>query len=114
MVLAMIIAFYLIVGMFLEPVSITFITLPTLFPLINSVGYDLIWFGIIYTITMEIAVLTPPVGLNLYVIQGLAPKDIDLKDVILGALPFIAALAILICLLLIFPQMALYLPELAG
>lgn len=114
MVLAMVIAFYLIVGMFLEPVSITFITLPTLFPLISSVGYDLIWFGIIYTITMEIAVLTPPVGLNLYVIQGLAPKDIDLKDVILGALPFIAALAILIILLLMVPQIALYLPGLAS
>ncbi|WP_108816644.1 TRAP transporter large permease [Loktanella sp. Alg231-35] len=114
MVLAMVIAFYLIVGMFLEPVSITFITLPTLFPLIDSVGYDLIWFGIIYTITMEIAVLTPPVGLNLYVIQGLAPKEVDLKDVILGALPFIAALAVLIGLLLAFPQIALYLPGLAS
>ncbi len=114
MVLAMVIVFYLIVGMFLEPVSITFITLPTLFPLINSVGYDLIWFGIIYTITMEIAVLTPPVGLNLYVIQGLAPKDIDLKDVILGTLPFIAALATLIVLLLLFPNMALYLPSLSN
>ncbi|UWQ75821.1 TRAP transporter large permease [Leisingera sp. M658] len=114
MVLAMVIAFYLIVGMFLEPVSITFITLPTLFPLISTVGYDLIWFGIIYTITMEIAVLTPPVGLNLYVIQGLAPKDVDLKDVILGSLPFIGALAILIVLLLFFPQMALFLPELAS
>ncbi|KLN61728.1 C4-dicarboxylate ABC transporter permease [Kiloniella spongiae] len=114
MVLAMVIAFYLVVGMFLEPVSITFITLPTLFPLISSVGYDLVWFGIIYTITMEIAVLTPPVGLNLYVIQGLAPKEIALKDVILGVLPFIGALAILIALLLLFPQMALYLPELAS
>ncbi len=113
MVLAMVIAFYLIVGMFLEPVSITFITLPTLFPLINSVGYDLIWFGIIYTITMEIAVLTPPVGLNLYVIQGLAPKDVDLKDVILGSLPFIAALVTLIVLLLALPDMALFLPSLS-
>ncbi|MEM9423129.1 MAG: TRAP transporter large permease, partial [Pseudomonadota bacterium] len=112
MVLAMVIAFYLIVGMFLEPVSITFITLPTLFPLIDSVGYDLIWFGIVYTITMEIAVLTPPVGLNLYVIQGLAPKDVELKDVIIGALPFIGALAILILLLLAFPSIALYLPSL--
>ena len=113
MVLAMVIGFYLIVGMFLEPVSITFITLPTLFPLVKLMGYDLIWFGIVYTITMEIAVLTPPVGLNLYVIQGLAPKDVDLKDVILGVMPFIVALAALIGLLLVYPDLALYLPELA-
>ena len=63
--LALIILFYIILGMFLEPVSMTFITLPTLFPLIQASGFDLIWFGVIYTITMEVAVLTPPVGLNL-------------------------------------------------
>jgi len=113
MVLAMVIAFYLVVGMFLEPVSITFITLPTLFPIIKLMDYNLIWFGIVYTITMEIAVLTPPIGLNLYVIQGLAPKDIDLKDVIIGVAPFIVALAALIGLLLIYPNIALFLPELA-
>jgi len=88
----------------------TFITLPTLFPLIAGAGYDLIWFGVIYTITMEIAVLTPPVGLNLYVIQGLAPRDVRIDDVIMGCLPFIAALVFLIVLMLLFPQLALWLP----
>lgn len=111
MVLAMVIVFYLIVGMFLEPVSMTFITLPTLFPLIQLAGYDLIWFGVVYTITMEIAVLTPPVGLNLYVIQGLAPKQVQINDVIMGTLPFIGALATLICLILVFPELALWLPN---
>ncbi|MBC8158691.1 MAG: TRAP transporter large permease [Alphaproteobacteria bacterium] len=110
LILAMVIAFYIILGMFLEPVSMTFITLPTLFPLIAGAGYDLIWFGVIYTITMEIAVLTPPVGLNLYVIQGLAPRDIRIDDVIMGCLPFIGALVILIVLMLVFPQLALWLP----
>ena len=112
-VLAMVIVFYLVVGMFLEPASMTFITLPTLFPLINAAGYDLVWFGIIYTITMEIAVLTPPVGLNLYVLQGLAPRDnpVKITDVIVGCLPFVAVLCLLIVLMLVFPQVALWLPN---
>ena len=113
LVLLMVIAFYLIVGMFLEPASMIFITLPTLFPLVSAAGYDLVWFGIIFTITMEIAVLTPPVGLNLYVLQGLAPRDnpVSITDVIIGCVPFIVALACLIILLLTFPQIALWLPE---
>ena len=113
LVLLMVIAFYLIVGMFLEPASMIFITLPTLFPLVSAAGYDLVWFGIIFTITMEIAVLTPPVGLNLHVLQGLAPRDdpVSITDVIIGCVPFIVALAGLIILLLAFPQLALWLPE---
>ena len=111
MVLAMVIVFYVIVGMFLEPVSMTFITLPTLFPLIAAAGYDLIWFGVVYTITMEIAVLTPPVGLNLYVIQGLAPRSVKINDVITGCLPFILALVTLIGVMLIWPEIAIWLPE---
>ena len=63
-VLAIVIVFYIVLGMFLEPVSMTFITLPTIFPLMSAAGFDLIWFGVVYTITMEIAVLTPPVGLT--------------------------------------------------
>ena len=113
LVLLMVIAFYLVVGMFLEPASMIFITLPTLFPLVSAAGYDLVWFGIIFTITMEIAVLTPPVGLNLYVLQGLAPRDnpVPITDVIIGCVPFIVALAGLIVLMLAFPQLALWLPE---
>ena len=114
MVLGMVIIFYVIVGMFLEPVSMTFITLPTLFPLIAAAGYDLIWFGVVYTITMEIAVLTPPVGLNLYVIQGLAPRDVKINDVIAGCFPFIIALVTLIALMLIWPEIAIWLPEAMG
>jgi tripartite ATP-independent transporter DctM subunit len=114
LILAFVIVFYVIVGMFLEPVSMTFITLPTLYPLIQGAGYDLIWFGIVYTITMEIAVLTPPVGLNLYVIQGLAPKQVRIQDVIMGVLPFIGALVCLIVLLLSFPEIATWLPDLMG
>ncbi|OEE82037.1 C4-dicarboxylate ABC transporter permease [Enterovibrio norvegicus FF-162] len=111
-VLAMIIVFYIILGMFLEPVSMTFITLPTLYPLIHAAGFDLIWFGVVYTITMEIAVLTPPVGLNLFVIQNLARDKVTIGDVIIGCLPFIAALVVLLFVLIGMPDTALWLPEL--
>lgn len=111
-VLLFVIVFYIVIGMFLEPVSMTFITLPTIYPLIAASGYDLIWFGVLYTITMEIAVLTPPVGLNLFVIQGISKDQITIGDVIKGSLPFIACMLVLLCLLIAFPQVAMWLPEL--
>lgn len=110
-ILVAIIIFYIILGMFLEPVSMTFITLPTLYPLVSAAGFDLIWFGVIYTIVMEVAVLTPPVGLNLYVIQSLAKKEITIGDVIIGSLPFIGALVFLLGLMVMFPDIALWLPN---
>lgn len=110
-VLGMVILFYIVLGMFLEPVSMTFITLPVIVPLISAAGFDLIWFGIVYTITMEIAVLTPPVGLNLYVIQGISRGQVTVGDVIVGCLPFIGALVVLIAIMIVFPEAALWLPE---
>jgi C4-dicarboxylate transporter, DctM subunit len=110
-VLAIVIVFYLVLGMFLEPVSMTFITLPTIFPLMQAAGFDMIWFGIIYTITMEIAVLTPPVGLNLYVIQGISRGSITIGEVIHGCMPFVASMLVLIALLIAMPETATWLPQ---
>lgn len=109
-VLIIVLAFYIILGMFLEPVSMTFITLPTIYPLMSAAGFDLIWFGVVYTITMEIAVLTPPVGLNLYVIQAISRDKVSIGDVIIGCLPFIGAMIVLIGLLIAAPDIALWLP----
>ena len=109
-VLMIVLVFYIILGMFLEPVSMTFITLPTIYPLMEAAGFDLIWFGVVYTITMEIAVLTPPVGLNLYVIQAISRDQVTIGDVIIGCLPFIAMMILLIALLIGLPDLALWLP----
>ncbi|MDH5529244.1 MAG: TRAP transporter large permease [Paracoccaceae bacterium] len=109
-VLVIVLVFYIILGMFLEPVSMTFITLPTIYPLMDAAGFDLIWFGVVYTITMEIAVLTPPVGLNLYVIQAISRDQVTIGDVIMGCLPFIAMMVLLILLLISIPDLALWLP----
>jgi C4-dicarboxylate transporter DctM subunit len=110
-VLAIVIAFYVVLGMFLEPVSMTFITLPTIYPLMHAAGFDLVWFGIVFTITMEIAVLTPPVGLNLYVIQGISRGTIPIGDVIIGCLPFLACMVLLIAFVIAVPGVALWLPS---
>ena len=110
-VLMIVIDFYIVLGMFLEPVSMTFISLPTIFPLMSAAGFDLIGFGVIYTITMEIAVLTPPVGLNLHVIQAISRDQVTIGDGIIGCLPIIGAMVLLIAIPIAAPQVALWLPD---
>jgi TRAP-type C4-dicarboxylate transport system permease large subunit len=75
-----------------------------------AAGFDLVWFGIVFTILMEMAVLTPPVGLNLYVIQGVSRGSVSVADVIVGSMPFIVAQVLLIVVIIMFPQAALWLP----
>ena len=96
---------------FKEALFATMRTMGYLGLLMSAAGFDLIWFGVVYTITMEIAVLTPPVGLNLYVIQGIGRGQVTIGDVIMGCLPFIGALVALIALLILWPETALWLPD---
>lgn len=103
--------FLLVSGFFLPPVAVILMTSPTLVPIIIEAGFDPIWFGVMLTLNMEIGLITPPVGLNLYVINGIVP-DVSLKTVLLGALPFMVCMLIGIALLIIFPEIALWLPEL--
>jgi tripartite ATP-independent transporter DctM subunit len=111
MILLLVIGFLLLIGMFLEPVAIIFICLPTLYPVVRAAGFDMVWFGVVFTITMEIAVLTPPVGLNLYVLQSMAPDRVSITDVIAGTAPFILAMVGLIVLLIVSPEIATYLVQ---
>jgi len=101
---------YLVLGMFIDPVSMMIMTLPIVYPLITALGFDPVWFGIILVLLIEIGLITPPVGMNLYVLQGVNPHARS-RDIMIGALPFVAIMLALIALLVAFPQIALWLPE---
>lgn len=107
-----IIVFYLILGMFMETLSMLLTTVPIVFPIIERLGYDPVWFGILVTVLMEAALITPPIGVNLYVVQGVRPKGGPFNDVAIGAIPFVFMMLVLLTVLMVFPQIALYLPEL--
>jgi C4-dicarboxylate transporter, DctM subunit len=102
--------FIVLLGFFLPPVAIILMVTPILLPAIKALGIDLIWFGIIMTILMEMGMIHPPVGLNLFVISGIAP-DIKLKNIIWGTMPFIGLMIIGIVLLCLFPEIAVGLPD---
>ena len=102
--------FLLIAGCFLPPVAIILMTAPILYPIITAAGFDPIWFGVIMTINMEIGLITPPVGLNLFVIKGIAP-DISINKILKGSFPFVLLMILQIVLLCIFPEIATWLPS---
>lgn len=110
-ILSFVLLFLLLVGMVLDIVSIIVITTPILMPVITAMGIDPIWFGVILILTCEMAVITPPVGLNLYVIDGIAP-DLSIGQIIRGALPFVGIELLCILILIAFPEIALFLPSL--
>ncbi|WP_282129019.1 TRAP transporter large permease [Roseobacter litoralis] len=100
---------FMILGCFMEAFSLLLIATPLLAPIVAGMGFDLIWFGILMMLMLETALITPPIGINLYVIQGVR-KNGPISDVIIGTLPFLVALILMIVLLLAFPQIALWLP----
>jgi C4-dicarboxylate transporter DctM subunit len=102
--------FLLVAGFFLPPVAVILMAAPILLPIITTAGFDPIWFAVVLTINMEIGLISPPVGLNLYVINGIAPA-ISLKTVLMGSLPFVACMVVAILLLCFFPGLATWLPN---
>ncbi|WP_449285405.1 TRAP transporter large permease [Marinobacter sp. PE14] len=108
--LLLIIALYVVLGFFLETLSLMVITLPMVAPVIISLGYDPIWFGVLVILLIEMALITPPVGLNLYVVQGVR-KEGSLNDVMIGAAPYVLMMIIMGILLIAFPDIALFLPR---
>lgn len=109
-VLALILVCYLILGCFLEGFAMLVLTMPIFFPVITALGFDPIWFGVIVVITLEMGLITPPVGINVFIVKSVAP-DIDLKDIFAGVAPFMLAMIITLIILIIFPQLALFLPN---
>jgi tripartite ATP-independent transporter DctM subunit len=110
-VLLIIIAIYLVMGCFMESLSMLITTTPIVVPVIVALGYDPIWFGVVLMLLLETALITPPIGLNLYVVQSIR-KSGPIKDVINGAIPFVFAMFVMIGLVIAFPSMALWLPSL--
>lgn len=108
----MIIVFYLFLGMFMETLSMMLTTVPIVVPIVVHMGYDPVWFGVLITVLMEAALITPPIGLNLYVVHGTRARGGPFNDVSLGALPFLVAMLALIAGLLMLPDLALWLPGL--
>jgi len=102
--------FLLIAGFFLPPVAVILMAAPILLPIITTAGFDPIWFAVVLTINMEVGLISPPVGLNLYVIKGIAP-DISLRTILLGSLPFVLCMVLAIVLLALFPGIATWLPN---
>jgi len=108
-VLAAVILLYVVLGFFIETLSLMVVTLPIVAPVMIGLGFDPVWFGVVMIVLVEMALITPPVGLNLYVVQGVR-GDGRLEQVMLGALPFVGAMAVLIGLLIAMPGLALWLP----
>jgi tripartite ATP-independent transporter DctM subunit len=111
LLLAVILAMVIVLGFFLPPVSIILMTAPIILPPLKAAGFDLIWFGIVMTVVMEMGLIHPPVGLNLFVIKNIAP-DIPLGEVIKGTIPFLALMFLAVVLLCMMPGIATVLPDL--
>ncbi len=108
--MAVINVFLLICGMFLPPVAVIVMTSPMLFPIVTQAGFDPYWFAIVLTINMEVGLITPPIGLNLFVINAIAPQ-IPTKDILWGSLPYVLVMFLAIILLCVFPDIATWLPN---
>jgi tripartite ATP-independent transporter DctM subunit len=109
--LAAILSMVIVLGFFLPPVSIILMTAPIVLPPLRAAGFDIIWFGIVMTIVMEMGLIHPPVGLNIFVIRNVAP-DVSLSEIIWGTLPFVVLMAAAVLLLCFVPQISTFLPDL--
>ena len=102
---------YLLMGMFLDDTAMLVIVAPLYVPLVGALGFDLVWYGVLYTITCQIAYMTPPFGYNLFLMRAMAPPEISLGDIYRSIVPFVAVMIFGLVLVMVFPQIALWLPE---
>ncbi len=102
---------FIVMGTFLDDTAMLVIVAPLYVPLVNALGFDLIWYGVLYTITTQIAYMTPPFGYNLFLMRAMAPPEITLRDIYTSILPFVVVMVGALALVMSFPQIALWLPE---
>jgi C4-dicarboxylate transporter, DctM subunit len=110
-IMLVIILLYLLGGCFMDALAMVMLTVPIFFPVAQALGFDPIWFGVVIVLITEMGVITPPVGVNVYVVYGVA-KDVPLEAIFRGVLPMLLALVICNLMILVFPQIALFLPGL--
>ncbi|OMH39335.1 TRAP transporter large permease [Motiliproteus sp. MSK22-1] len=108
--LVAVVIFYLLLGCFMETLSMMITTVPIIAPILIQMGFDPVWFGILLMVLLETALITPPIGLNLYVVQGVRTGG-PIKDVVKGVIPFVIAMFLMIVLIVLYPQLATWLPE---
>ena len=112
-IFAIIILIYMMLGCFLDAISMMVLTMPVIFPVIKALGFDPIWFGVICVIMMEAGLITPPVGLNVYTLAGVV-KDVPMQTIFRGAAPFLLSMIAVVILITLFPKIALFLPNMMG
>jgi tripartite ATP-independent transporter DctM subunit len=110
MILIIVLAVYVVLGTFLEGFSMLVLTLPIVIPIMQTLGYDLIWFGVLMVIVLEMGLISPPVGINVFIVKGLVP-DVPMTEIFTGILPFWVAMLICVALLVIFPDIATFIPN---
>ncbi len=102
---------FILMGTFLDDTAMLVIVAPLYVPLVGALGFDLVWYGVLYTITCQIAYMTPPFGYNLFLMRAMAPPEISLSDIYRSIVPFVMVMAVALTLVMIFPQIALWLPD---
>jgi len=102
---------FLVMGTFLDDTAMLVIVAPLYVPLVKILGFDLIWYGVLYTITTQIAYMTPPFGYNLFLMRAMAPPEITLKDIYSSIAPFVVVMVLALSLVMLFPQIAMWLPN---
>ena len=102
---------FILMGTFLDDTAMLVIVAPLYVPLVGALGFDLIWYGVLYTITTQIAYMTPPFGYNLFLMRAMAPPEISLRDIYRSIVPFVGVMVLALVLVMVFPQIALWLPE---
>ena len=102
---------FILMGTFLDDTAMLVIVAPLYVPLVDHLGFDLIWYGVLYTITTQIAYMTPPFGYNLFLMRAMAPPEIGLRDIYASIVPFVLVMALALAIVMVFPQIALWLPD---
>ena len=111
MILVLMQASFILLGTFLDDTAMLVIVAPLYVPLVGALGFDLIWYGVLYTITCQIAYMTPPFGYNLFLMRAMAPPEITIRDIYRSIIPFVVVMGLGLAMVMIFPQVALWLPE---